>query len=51
MFILRGDTHRDNQPMRRVMEKNGFSYRGVIHLEDGAERLAFEALLNVPAIP
>ncbi len=51
LFILRGDTHRDNQPMRRVMEKNGFSYRGVIHLEDGAERLAFEALLNVPAIP
>jgi len=42
--VLRGDTHRDNRPMRRAMEKNGFSYRGIIHLEDGAERLAFEWL-------
>ena len=32
---LRGDTHRENKIMQRVMEKNGLSYRGVIYLEDG----------------
>ena len=42
---LRGDTHRDNKIMQRVMEKNGLSYRGVIYLEDGGERLAFEKAL------
>lgn len=40
--VIRGDTHRDNQPMQRVMAKAGLSYRGVIRLEDGSERLAFE---------
>ena len=42
---LRGDTHRENKIMQRVMEKNGLSCRGVIYLEDGGERLAFEKLL------
>lgn len=42
---LRGDTHRDNKVMQRVMEKNGLTYRGIIYLEDGDERLAFERLL------
>lgn len=40
--VLRGDTHRDNLPMQRVMAKNGLRCCGVIHLEDGSERLAFE---------
>ena len=44
--IIRGDTHRDNRPMRRVMAKNGLEYRGIIHVEDGSERLAFEMLLS-----
>lgn len=42
---LRGDTHRDNKIMQHVLEKNGLTYRGVIYLEDGGERLAFEKLL------
>ena len=42
---VRGDTHRDNLPMQRVMAKNGLAYRGMIYLEDGSERLAFEAVL------
>ena len=42
---LRGATHRANKIMQRVMEKNGLSYRGVIYLEDGGERLAFEKAL------
>lgn len=44
--ILRGDTHRDNRPMQRVMAKNGLEYRGIIHVEDGSERLAYEILLS-----
>lgn len=43
--VIRGDTHRDNLPMQRVMAKNGLEYCGIIHLEDGSERLAFEKLL------
>lgn len=46
--VVRGDTHRDNKPMQRVMAKAGLEYRGVIYLEDGAERIAFEALLSGP---
>lgn len=45
VHVLRGDTHRDNKPMQRVMAKSGLSYRGIIHVEDGTERLAYEAIL------
>ena len=41
---LRIDTHRDNRIMRRLIEKSGFSYCGVIHLDDGAERLAYQRI-------
>lgn len=34
---LRIDTHRDNRIMRRLIEKAGFSYCGVIVLADGSE--------------
>lgn len=44
--VLRGDTHRDNRPMNRTLEKNGFSLRGVIRVEDGSERLAYELILK-----
>ncbi len=40
--VIRGDTHRDNLPMQRVMAKNGLAFRGIIQVEDGSERLAFE---------
>ena len=42
---IRGDTHRDNKPMQRVMAKAGLALRGVIHVEDGSERLAYEKVL------
>ena len=41
---LRIDTHRDNLPMQRSLAKNGFSYCGISHLENGDERLAYEKL-------
>ncbi|MCI8402999.1 MAG: GNAT family N-acetyltransferase [Lachnospiraceae bacterium] len=40
---LRIDTHEDNRSMQRMLEKNGFTRRGVIYLgRDGARRIAFE---------
>ena len=44
--VLRGDTHPDNKPMQRVMAKNGLIYRGVIYVEDGTQRLAYEVRLG-----
>ena len=42
---LKIDTHRDNIPMQRSLQKNGFSYCGIIYLESGDERLAFQKSL------
>ena len=39
---LRIDTHRDNIPMQRSLTKNGFRYCGIIHLQNGDERLAYQ---------
>ena len=41
---LRIDTHRDNLPMQRALLKRGFAYCGVIHLENGDERLAYQKI-------
>lgn len=48
MASLRGDTHADNRSMQRMLEKNGFVRCGVIHLADGAPRIAFEKVLSGP---
>ena len=42
---LRIDTHRGNAVMRRMLEKNGFQYCGIIYLESGDERVAYEKTL------
>lgn len=39
---LRIDTHRDNIPMQSLLKGLGFQYCGIIHLENGDERLAFQ---------
>ena len=38
------DTHKDNISMQRLLEKSGFKYCGIIYLEDGNERIAFEKI-------
>lgn len=43
---LRIDTHRGNVVMRRMLEKNGFCYCGVIYLESGDERVAYEKIIK-----
>ena len=44
---IKNDTHRDNKSMQRMQAKNGFEYCGVIYLEDGAERIAFEKVIEL----
>lgn len=39
---LRIDTHHDNRTMQHVVEKNGFRYCGVIYLENGDPRMAYQ---------
>lgn len=39
---IKVDTHEENIPMQSLLKKNGFEYCGVIYLEDGGKRVAFE---------
>ena len=36
------DTHKDNIPMQRALEKKGFSYCGIIYIASGDERIAYQ---------
>ena len=36
------DTHKDNVPMQKSLKKNGFVRCGIIYLESGDERIAFQ---------
>ncbi|HEY8422547.1 MAG TPA: GNAT family N-acetyltransferase [Thermoclostridium sp.] len=42
---IKVDTHEDNRSMQRLLQKNRFTYCGVIYLQDGSKRLAYEKLL------
>ncbi len=42
---LKIDTHRDNRIMQHLLDKNGFTYCGIIYLDDGTERLAYQKQL------
>lgn len=46
IYDLRMDTHKDNLPMQRFLEKNGFIKCGVVFVEDGSERLAYHMLIK-----
>lgn len=39
---LRADTHHDNKTMQHCLEKCGFEYCGVIYIEDGSPRVAYQ---------
>ena len=40
--VLRMDTHRDNKPMQHLLEKLGFVRCGIIYVEDGTPRIAYQ---------
>ena len=39
---LRADTHEDNKIMQSVLERNGFEKCGIIYIEDGSPRIAYQ---------
>ena len=41
---LRIDTHHDNKVMQHVVEKHGFTRRGIIYIADGTPRIAYERI-------
>lgn len=41
---IRVDTHEKNKSMQKLLRKNNFQYCGIIYLEDGSKRLAFEKI-------
>lgn len=41
---MRIDTHRDNKIMRNLLLEHGFHYCGIIYLQGGDERLAYQRL-------
>ena len=43
---LRIDTHRDNAIMQHCLQKEGFTYCGIILLANGDERLAYQKLFS-----
>ena len=42
--VLRADTHKNNLPMKRALEREGFRYCGIIHLAkaEDYERVAYQ---------
>ena len=52
ILSLKSDTHEDNEPMKKLLEKNGFSYCGVIYLDKepdvGEKRIAYEKIIKIP---
>ncbi|BCN31817.1 GNAT family N-acetyltransferase [Anaeromicropila herbilytica] len=46
IFSIKIDTHEENISMQNLLKKNGFQYCGVIYLEDGNKRIAFEKILD-----
>lgn len=45
---IRIDTHKDNKKMQHVIEQNGFKRCGIIYVEDGAERIAYQYVIKTP---
>ena len=39
---VRGDTHKDNDVMQNVFEKNGFKRCGIIYVENNTPRIAYQ---------
>ena len=52
ILSLKADTHENNEPMKRLLAKNGFSFCGLIYLDRepdlGAKRTAYEKIIKIP---
>lgn len=45
VYSIKVDTHEENLSMQKLLKKNRFEYCGIIYLEDGSKRVAFEKTL------
>lgn len=43
---VRVDTHSDNIPMQKTLDKSGYTKCGIVYLYDGVPRLAYEKLIK-----
>lgn len=43
---IRIDTHPDNKIMLHLMDKYGFTKCGIIYIDDGTSRIAFQKIIN-----
>lgn len=43
---IRIDTHEDNKVMQHILDKYGFTYCGIIYLENKDKRLAYQKVLH-----
>ena len=52
ILSIKADTHENNEPMKKFLEKNGFSYCGVVYLDRepdvGEKRIAYEKIIKIP---
>lgn len=52
ILSIKTDTQENNEPMKKFLEKNGFSYCGVIYLDKepdvGEKRIAYEKIIKIP---
>ena len=52
ILSIKTDTHENNEPMKKFLGKNGFSYCGVIYLDRepdiGEKRIAYEKVIKIP---
>lgn len=46
IYDLRMDTHEDNIPMQRFLEKKNFRKCGKVYVEDGSERIVYHKIIN-----
>ena len=44
---LRVDTHHDNKIMQHQIEKSGFEKCGIIYIEDGSPRIAYQKVIDL----
>lgn len=43
---IKADTHEENLSMQKLLKKNDFKYCGIIYLESGNKRVAFEKVIT-----
>ena len=45
---IRIDTHEDNSRMRHILDREGFTYCGIIQTHNGDDRFAYQKIIHKP---